>query len=63
MVRKDTENVKHENVENRGVGKVDKVSAEKRAFSQIGDPSELPCKKKWVLREDEVLFFFIGEGW
>lgn len=45
-----------------GVGKVDKVNAEKRAFSQIGDPSELPCKKKQVLREDEVLFFSLAKA-
>ena len=40
---------------------MDNVSAEKRAFSQIGDPSELPCKKRQVLREDEVLFFPLAE--
>ena len=62
LVRKDTENVKHENTENRGVGNIDNVSAEKRAFSQIGDPSELTCKKKQVLREDEVLFFPLAEA-
>ena len=29
----------------------------KRNFSQVGDHSELPCKKKQVLRDDEILFF------
>ena len=45
----------------RGEGSAGTKSVEKRVFSQIGDLSELSCKKKQVVWEDEVLILPMAE--
>ena len=48
LVRKNTEGSAQENAGNRGRDKGEYIGGEKRIFSQVEGPSELPRKKKHV---------------
>ena len=54
VLRTDTGSEDHDNTSN--------IRGGKRMFLQVGDLSELPCKKKQVLRNDEELLFSMVEA-
>ena len=55
LARKNIKGSAQEIARNIGRDKGEYIGGEKRIFSQVGGPSELPHKKKQVLREDGVL--------